>query len=185
VSLTRDATAQTDTRSDDTGGESTTEDVAESDGSFVEPDATDIADIGDFLDTWTAEGDVISGDDTTIADADVSEPDVAESDTLDSDAAESDVGDPTDVATVDDTASDDVTEVPEVTTHDAAADDISATDISVADADGACTGPTCVGADWPAWTLTDLNPTSPTYNQPYSQPGFLGKATMLAILRSG
>lgn len=177
VSVTRDATAQADSRADDTSGETPEDAVAE-------PDVT-VADVADLEDAQE------SGD-TDAADVTV-EVDIAVSDVADLDVAE-----PTDVAGTDDAAaaddvSDDETSSPtedvasadDVSTDEVLASDIEELDISLADAGGACTGPTCVGADWPAWTLTDLNPTSPTYNQPFTQPGFLGKATLLAILRSG
>ncbi len=174
VSLIRDATDQADSRASDTSGETPGDDVAEAEVTPDEPD-TVVADTDSPADT-TGVGDV------ELADAAITEDATLTEDALDPDAVDPDALELTDLGSSDLVGDEDtVSPVDDVSSaHDASTDDVS-----VADADGACTGPTCVGADWPAWTLTDLNPSSATYNQPYTQPGFIGKATMLAILRSG
>lgn len=182
VSVTRDATAQADSRADDTSGESPEDVVAEPDVTVV--DVADLKDVGPIGDSdaadVTVEYDMSVSD---VVDLEVDEPtDVA---TAGDAAATDDVSDEETSSAIEDVASADDVSIDEIATADIGELDVEELEISVADAGGACTGPTCVGADWPTWTLTDLNPTSPTYNQPYTQPGFLGKATMLAILRSG
>lgn len=74
---------------------------------------------------------------------------------------------------------------------DATAEDQAAADTTVGPdaapeaADAAadtCTGPTCVGAVWPAWQLVDFQPKSKNFGKTYGLNAFVGQVTVVGLL---